>query len=276
MKFNYIALALFAFTIISIVIVSAATNETAGNVTNTTNESLEVPEIDPINAEINTTNQTNTTNESAILSEILPELETHTTLNETNSTNENQTNSSNRNEVSEEEEIPAITLPEQNETNHSVQEPERVFSIEEKPIIKRLDNLDMNKIPQGVKAIDTCSEETYIERTPVYDGKEIALINEVQKTKKQCRARSLQINDKYNLPLDEYSCLPTEENGVIIIICDSKKDGNGDGICQSGESCMKYEFSDDKMQQYEKNSQEEFLSSDETFFLERITVEVIA
>ena len=34
-----------------------------------------------------------------------------------------------------------------------------------------------------------------------------------------------------------FSCSNTEDT----IICDSKKDGNGDGICQSGESCATFE-----------------------------------
>jgi len=60
------------------------------------------------------------------------------------------------------------------------------------------------------------------------------------------------------------------------VICDSKYDGNNDGICQSGESCVKFVVTQDKVERYLKNSQEEFTAEDESFFLEKLDYEVVS
>ena len=68
---------------------------------------------------------------------------------------------------------------------------------------------------------------------------------EIQKSKKVCieDTSHLTINTGFkSLPIDyskfNFYCSNTESK----IICDSKDDGNGDGICQSGESCAVFEI----------------------------------
>lgn len=127
-----------------------------------------------------------------------------------------------------------------------------------------------------VKTIDDCSEETVTEEIPIYNGSTLVYINAVQRTKKYCKAQSLEVKKKYNLPLDRYFCSPTEEQDSIVIICDSKSDGNGDGICQSGESCLKYVIDDQGITTLMKNSRHDFVAEDTTYFLDELAVEVIA
>ena len=52
-------------------------------------------------------------------------------------------------------------------------------------------------------------------------------------------------------------------------------DGNGDGICTSGESCMKFVVNGDSFEKYEKNSEENFKDDDDSFFLQRASAEVL-
>lgn len=61
-------------------------------------------------------------------------------------------------------------------------------------------------------------------------------------------------NREIDLRNKDYSCTPSQNNTVLI--CDSKIDGNGDGICQSGESCslidvrtLKIEYNYDNVRQ---------------------------
>ena len=49
------------------------------------------------------------------------------------------------------------------------------------------------------------------------------------------------------------------------IVCDSKKDGNADGKCKSGESCVKCKIVNDELQCYKKNSKKTFSKVDNTF-----------
>ena len=65
-----------------------------------------------------------------------------------------------------------------------------------------------------------------------------------------------------------------QENGITVI-CDSKYDGNNDGICQSGESCIKFIVTADKVEKFLKNSKEEFTAEDESFFLKELNYEVM-
>ncbi|MBN2881317.1 hypothetical protein JXM83_04670 [Candidatus Woesearchaeota archaeon] len=98
---------------------------------------------------------------------------------------------------------------------------------------------------------------------------------EVTKTKKECsKPKYHLINDKVKVLTSDYACSETEEDGKVIMICDSKKDGNGDGVCKSGESCMKLIIDGKDVKKYEKNSRENFVESDSSFFLEKIPVEV--
>jgi len=53
-------------------------------------------------------------------------------------------------------------------------------------------------------------------------------------------------------------------------VCDSKYDGNEDGICNSGESCMQYCITDkDKLEMLEKNSRHDYVKVDSSFKLKK-------
>lgn len=96
-----------------------------------------------------------------------------------------------------------------------------------------------------------------------------------EKTSKNCKQKGFLINDVVKLNTQEYECSTQEENDKVIVVCDSRFDGNGDGICTSGESCVKFIIGGDKVQQYEKNSRDDFIETDESFFLERASTEVL-
>lgn len=48
-----------------------------------------------------------------------------------------------------------------------------------------------------------------------------------------------------------------------IVTCDSRLDGNGDGICQSGETCIKAYVTEDKIKTLYRNSQKYFTEQEE-------------
>ena len=97
----------------------------------------------------------------------------------------------------------------------------------------------------------------------------------VTKVKKECIINGLIINDAIKLNTKDYACSHDLEGENIIVLCDSRFDGNGDGKCSSGESCQKFVINGDKVMQLEKNSREDFIESDESFFLEKAFAEVL-
>lgn len=100
-------------------------------------------------------------------------------------------------------------------------------------------------------------------------------IKESVKTKKVCaKPKVHMINDKIKLLTANYACSENQDGNIITAICDSEFDGNGDGICTSGESCMKIVIQGNDFKIYEKNSRDEFVPKDRSFFLKRMDVEV--
>lgn len=69
---------------------------------------------------------------------------------------------------------------------------------------------------------------------------------------------------------DNYECTEHVNPTNNTIICDSRIDGNGDGVCTSGESCQKFVISDGELERYERNSADEWLKNDPSYFLERL------
>jgi len=85
------------------------------------------------------------------------------------------------------------------------------------------------------------------------------------------------VTEKGNINFGEWGeCSYEAQETDITIICDSQYDGNNDGICQSGESCIKFVVTQDKVERLLKNSQEKLTSEDKSFFLEKLDYEVIA
>ncbi len=92
----------------------------------------------------------------------------------------------------------------------------------------------------------------------------------VKTIEKKCVTKSLTL-DNHKINVEGYECSVNDN----VVICDSKFDGNGDGICTSGESCMKFDFDQGSYTQYEKNSNLDFVESDESFFVDKASVEVL-
>ena len=107
----------------------------------------------------------------------------------------------------------------------------------------------------------------------------------VPHSEKVCTTNAFQITKKDGDTIIEKGMINFKEWGKcsyeikeksIIINCDSKHDGNNDGICQSGESCVKFVVTKDDVKRYVKNSQDEFTIEDESFFLEKLDYEVMS
>jgi len=69
-------------------------------------------------------------------------------------------------------------------------------------------------------------------------------------------------------------CSYEKQDEKIIVICDSKTDGDNDGICKSGESCVKFVISQNDVKRYVKNSKDEFTEDDKSFYLKKLDYEV--
>lgn len=93
--------------------------------------------------------------------------------------------------------------------------------------------------------------------------------------KETCRQRGLVLDNKYSLDTAAFKCSATEQGSETTVVCDSRYDGNGDGICSSGETCMKYVLKNGNLQTLQKNSRDVFVESDVSFFLETPILEVV-
>ena len=169
-------------------------------------------------------------------------------------------------------------------------------------VVKNTKNV-INKINSDkVQSIEKCEDITYEEKEKVFEtctgettdeicdedglncydevsSYEYQCLKEtkiVEKTKNECKVSSYVINDAVKLNTEGYECSVNDFNGEVVVICDSKYDGNGDGICTSGESCQKFIIdNEDKHEKFENNSKPDFVKSDETFFLQKSSVEVL-
>ena len=100
----------------------------------------------------------------------------------------------------------------------------------------------------------------------------------VQKSRNECFTTGLLVtNDIRSIQLDivDYVCSSEEVDKVIIVTCDSKFDGNGDGVCTSGESCQRIIVDGASITTSEKNSRDSFVENDEKYFLNEIPIEVL-
>ena len=60
--------------------------------------------------------------------------------------------------------------------------------------------------------------------------------------KQECHTTVLIINNYFAIPTTTYACSAIEGDDLITVTCDSKYDGDGNGVCNSGESCVQYEI----------------------------------
>ncbi len=98
--------------------------------------------------------------------------------------------------------------------------------------------------------------------------------NTITQYQEECHTTAIIINNHYAIPTTAYACSAIEEGSLIIVTCDSKYDGDGNGKCTSGESCFQYEIEGETISQKKRNSQDEFTESDDSFFQEENNPEV--
>ncbi len=102
----------------------------------------------------------------------------------------------------------------------------------------------------------------------------------VHHNREDCKPKELKITKSNEIGRINFGdwgkCTTQEDKDALTVICDSRYDGNGNGVCESGESCIKFEITKEGVRQYLKNSQDEFTEEDESFFLEKLNYEVMS
>jgi len=106
----------------------------------------------------------------------------------------------------------------------------------------------------------------------------------IKRSEQVCKDKELQFSIDKQTTVEDYKinygnwgkCSTSKENNNLVVICDSKLDGNNDGKCQSGESCVKFKVSKNSITRFLKNSQEAFTEDDDTFFLTKLNYEVMS
>jgi len=124
----------------------------------------------------------------------------------------------------------------------------------------------------------TCSIQSVSYNYTCLTGKET-----VQKSKEICKDNEIQIGVDKLIGTDEYKieygqwgkCSYTTEGEALVITCDSRFDGDNNGICTSGESCTQFRITKDNVQTLVKNSRDDFVANDDTFFLDELELEVV-
>jgi len=125
---------------------------------------------------------------------------------------------------------------------------------------------------------------TCLQGTEEYQSYEKIGEKQVEKSKEVCKdtkmkttINTLSGTKNYNLQYGEWGkCSYETEQDTLVITCDSKYDGNNDGICHPGESCIQFRVTKDNIQRLEKNSRYDFIEEDETFFLDKLSMEEVS
>ena len=74
-------------------------------------------------------------------------------------------------------------------------------------------------------------------------------------------------------------CIYNAENNCLIVTCVSNDDGAFQGKftdCNGGKSCQKFEVCDNKIRVFYKNSREDFVEDDPTFYLSQLALKEVA
>ena len=125
---------------------------------------------------------------------------------------------------------------------------------------------------------NSCHVELYYDDYPCQTG-----TNTIPHSEKQCTTEAYEIKKEEAGIATETGrinfknwgeCSYVVEEPNIIITCDSRHDGNNDGICQSGESCVRFMVTPDAVERLVKNSRNDFTAEDTSFFLEKLSYEV--
>lgn len=110
----------------------------------------------------------------------------------------------------------------------------------------------------------------------------------VAKNRTECKP-----NDEFIISIDkgdavlkkqiDYSdwgpCVYSKENNCLIVTCVSLYDGAHKGQftdCKGGKSCQRFEICDDSIKTFYKNSREDFVADDPTFYLNKLAVKEVS
>ena len=119
----------------------------------------------------------------------------------------------------------------------------------------------------------TCKHVMMPQEVECVTGKEK---REVSKQKCETVGYTIDTNEAIvDLNTPGFGCLSEQKGKKVVMTCDSIFDGNGDGVCSSGESCVRYEVEGKNVKKQEKNSKENFKEVDESFFVKRSLEEVV-
>lgn len=144
---------------------------------------------------------------------------------------------------------------------------------EESPVMGTCDQEYERKTCADEPFNTSCTTQTYVHTFPC-----VVSHTYETKSKEQCIRTGYVIADSVKLSSKDYGCSAVGQGTDVIVTCDSSRDGNADGVCadNGGESCTQYiVHADGSVEQYERNSQLEFVESSEHFFLEKPQVEVL-
>lgn len=131
---------------------------------------------------------------------------------------------------------------------------------------------------------DTDCSETQKE----YTYKCVTAEKKVKKEKTECRP-----DEKFIISIDkgdvilkkqiDFSdfgpCIYETKNDCLIVTCVSKYDGAHDGKftnCDGGRSCQKFEICDNSVKRFYKNSREDFVEEDPSFYLPKLDLGEVA
>lgn len=127
------------------------------------------------------------------------------------------------------------------------------------------------KICSDYPVNETCTEEKVEEHFTC-----VTKIKHVVTTDERCKTRKIAVNKGIVLSVEGYECSAEKSEGSIVVTCDSLTDGNGDGVCRSGESCQQFVIKGKEVTRYEKNSDLDYKVISENYYLPSIDVEVKA
>jgi hypothetical protein len=149
----------------------------------------------------------------------------------------------------------------------------------EEPVYGTCQQESTQRICDDPPANESCREETNY-----YDYECQTGTNIIPHSERVCTPKAFEITkedagittETARINYKEWGQCSHETDGDnLIIICDSQYDGNNDGICQSGESCVKFIITEKGTTRYVKNSQDDFTEEDDSFFLQKLDYEVV-
>ena len=132
--------------------------------------------------------------------------------------------------------------------------------------------------------VSTCSDEPFNTSCSVtensYNYTCKTGTNTVQRSKEICTDKEMRLTvdkltgtETFSLEYGDWGKCTYETQGqAVVITCDSKYDGNNDGICQPGESCVQFRITKTGVQRLMKNSRYDFVEEDDTFFLQELNL----